>query len=137
MRYIYYLLPLLLLCSGIDAQEAPKTSVEPPLESVPPEFREIEEAARQDEGEHFTQSLLKMLATLGMMVALIYIISYMLKKAMNKSQHKINETSGIKILESRSLNQRTAIYLVEVQGKKYLLAESNSGAILLDRLPSA
>lgn len=150
MLLIYLLIPLLALFSNGSAQDSTKSveptltkpvvptpesqPVVPPLESLPPEFREIEEQERKNGGDAFTSGLLKMLATLGMMITLIYIISYMLRKAMNKSQLKINETSGIKILESRSLNQRTAIYLVEVRGKEYVIAESPHGATLLDRI---
>lgn len=105
---------------------------EPPLESLPPEFREIEEQERANEGDHFTRGLLQMLLTLGIMVALIYYVSYLIRKMMNNRQQQINETSGIKILESRSLNQRTAIYLVEVAEKEYLIAESVNGVTLLD-----
>ena len=140
MRLLKFLIPFILVASTAFSQTTPPPAtpapVEPPLESLPPEFREVAEEEKKN-GDAFTSGLLKMLMTLGMMIALIYIISYMLKKAMNKNQMRVNETSGIKILESRSLSQRTAIYLVEIEGKEYVLAESTNGVTLLDNAPRA
>lgn len=141
MRILKSLIPFLVLVSSLYSQTAttppttPPPPAEPPVESLPPEFREVEEEERRHGGDHFTQDLLKLLATLGMMVGLIYLISYMLRKAMNKSQLKINETSGIKILESRSISQRSAVYLIEVEGREYVIADSTNGVTLLDSPP--
>lgn len=143
MHFIPFLLVLLTFVTGGFAQNTPSTTPptnaptvtvpdEPPLETLPPEFREIEEEERRHGGDHFTRDLLQMLTTLGIMVALIYYISYLIKKMMNNRQQQINESSGIKILESRSLSQRTVVYLIEIDEKEYVIADSANGVTLLD-----
>ncbi|MBI2743375.1 MAG: flagellar biosynthetic protein FliO [Chlamydiales bacterium] len=71
----------------------------------------------------YEYALGKMLLTLLGLIVLIILTVWMLKKL---GSGKAGSASGqsIKILERRPLSQKSVLYLIEVQGKQVLIAES-------------
>ncbi|CRX38427.1 flagellar biosynthetic protein FliO [Estrella lausannensis] len=86
---------------------------------------------------NFYREFLNMLITLGFLLVLLVGLSWFLKR-MNLSRIQMsNQGSSIKILDQRSISQKSALFVVEYAGKKHLLAESATGITLIssDHLP--
>lgn len=77
--------------------------------------------------DHFIKGFMSMLASLGIIIALLLIVSWFFKKMMNTRLQQLNTTSDIKILERRSLSPKATIYLLEIKGKGIVIAESSNG----------
>ena len=77
-------------------------------------------AAPLDYGAAFV----KMLLTLAALVLLLCISCWAIRKLLNNRMHKANISASIQVLEKRMLSPKTALYLVEINQKKVLLAES-------------
>src|ERR1700759_2998027 len=73
---------------------------EPPLESPGTESNFI--------GEFFY-----MLLMLGLLISLVMFTSWFLKRMLNSRIEQVNASSSIKVLEKRSLSQKTHLYLIE------------------------
>jgi len=78
-----------------------------------------------------------MLSTLGLLLAVVLGCAYVLKRTLNARMMQMNESSVIKILERRSLNPKSIIYLIEVEGEQMLVGESSSGLHPLGSLQKA
>lgn len=75
----------------------------------------------------FGQELTHMLMMLGLLVIFLLGASWLLKRLFNQRLQTMNESSRIKIMERRSLSPKAAIYLIEVEGRRVVLAESPAG----------
>ncbi|OGN61311.1 MAG: hypothetical protein A3F40_02130 [Chlamydiae bacterium RIFCSPHIGHO2_12_FULL_27_8] len=73
----------------------------------------------------FKGAFFKMLFMLFALIALIFITFWLFKRFSKVKMHQINLTKNIKILEKRPLSPKTMLYLIEVNGKKLLISESN------------
>ena len=74
--------------------------------------------------EAYGAALIKMFLTMIAIIVLFCISYWFLKKLVNNRLQKGSETHAIQILEKRILSPKTMLYLVEVDNKKILLAES-------------
>ncbi|MFA6916744.1 MAG: flagellar biosynthetic protein FliO [Parachlamydiales bacterium] len=81
----------------------------------------------EESSDKFTSELLNMLLTLGMLIAVIFALSYILKRMLNVKTKQENYKSTIKVLEKRALSPKSALYLVEVYGRTLVIAESPTG----------
>ena len=97
----------------------------------PPFPFEIEKPAVGPSEDHFYYNLMQMLTSLGLLIALVLFVSYFLKKMLNTRVQQMNEHSVIKILERRALSPKTTIYLLDIQDKGIIIAESLNGVTLL------
>lgn len=79
----------------------------------------------------FLTEFVNMMATLGLIISLILIVAWFLKRMLNTRQEQANITSLIKVVERRSLSPKTAVYLLEIEGKSVLIAESQNGVTRL------
>jgi flagellar biogenesis protein FliO len=84
----------------------------------------------------FSMQLLHMLATLGLLVSLVLLASWALKRMMRTRIQQVNQTSTIKIVEQRPLSSKTIISLIEVRGREFAVAESANGVTLLSQFHS-
>lgn len=66
----------------------------------------------------------KMLFSLLIVVALLLASFWFLRRVFQNRMHKGNLASSIHILEKRALSPKTMLYLVKIEGKKILIAES-------------
>lgn len=85
------------------------------------------------ETNRFLSEFLSMLTTLGLLISLILLIAWFLKRMVNSRQEQVNTTSIIKIIERRSLSPKSVIYLLEVEGKSLVVAESQNGVTFLSQ----
>lgn len=108
------------LLSLFGAEAPPFSLEEPPL---PPDIT-------QD--NRFLAEFFYMLLMLGMLIGVVIFASYMLRRMTSTRIESLNTTSSIKILERRALSQRSQIYLVEIEDKKYMIAESPTAITALE-----
>jgi flagellar biosynthetic protein FliO len=126
----YFLFLLVLICSNVVAQETNTPAPAPVKQESPFSVTELQNQATNGE-DHFFRDLMNMFASLGLIIIVIFIASWFMKRILNTRLQQMNATSEIKILERRSLTPKTAIYLVEIGGKGMALAESTNGITLL------
>jgi flagellar biogenesis protein FliO len=73
----------------------------------------------------FNREMLKMLGALGAIIGLLFLTIYILKKVSTQRAFKAHRNASMEILERRALSPKSTLYLVEVEGKKTLIAESS------------
>ncbi|HRD55266.1 MAG TPA: flagellar biosynthetic protein FliO [Parachlamydiaceae bacterium] len=139
--YRIYVLLLFLFCVSPNfaengkemtiKEENRKIEEEIPL---PPSLRQQkkQELPRED---NFMKEFLNMLFTLGSIIALLILASWMLKRIANTRIQQMNESSLIKILERRTVSPKLSLYLVDIKGKQIAIAESHSALLLLKDIP--
>ncbi len=130
--YALFLAPLF----GEGPPEQETTPQTPQTSQTPPPFEEYKDL--EDQGEdRFTRDLMQMLASLGLLLAVVLIGTWFLKRMMHSRLKQLNTTSEIKIIEHRALTPKTSIYLLEIRGKGIVMAESVNGVTALaDFIPS-
>ncbi len=126
----------LLLCTfsltlcGAPSDPAPikATPVEETVRATPltpepsPPIQEPTQIA--DKLPSYEHAFIKMLLSLGALLVLIFLTVWALKRLSSGRLKFMNNALAIKILEKRSLSPKSVLYLVEVSGKKVLIAES-------------
>lgn len=70
-------------------------------------------------------AFIKMILTLVALVFLLFLTYWVLRKTIHNRWQKGVGSQQIRIVEKRVLSPKTMLYLVEVDGKKVLLAESH------------
>jgi flagellar biosynthetic protein FliO len=86
-----------------------------------------EEDAAPIEDYDFVSEFIRMLSLLGIMIGVLLLLAWALKRIMNSRMEQMNESSNIRILERRALAPKSAVYLLEVEGTKMVVAESPAG----------
>lgn len=123
------LLFLILMTSPIFSQE---NKTEDPLEKYPDYFAEELKKTEQSGGDsRFFDEFIQMMVYLSGIIAFMVFFMWMLKKMMSVKIEQSNRKSSIKILESRTLSQKTTLYVVGVYGKAYTITESLNGVTRL------
>jgi flagellar biogenesis protein FliO len=79
------------------------------------------------EDYNFVTEFVRMISILGAMIGVLLLVAWGLKRVMNTRMEQINETSNIRIIERRALTPKANLYLLEVEGKKMVVAESPAG----------
>lgn len=69
-------------------------------------------------------AFVKMMLTLLAIIALIVISVWMLRRVARGRMRQMNYGRTIKIIERRPLSAKSVLYLVEIAGKKVVIAES-------------
>lgn len=80
----------------------------------------------------FLAEFFYMLLMLGMLIGVVLFASYLIKRMTSTRIESLNTTSSIKILERRALSQRSQIYLVEIEDKRFMIAESPAAITALE-----
>lgn len=138
-------LKILLLCFGI-------TSISPLLanyqlsqiqipegSSISREVVHLEESMPDEDIDpviepqefNYWQQFFKMMFILGLILGFVLIVAWILKGYLNKRIKQVNSQNKIKVLERRNLSQKSMLYLVEVEGQKIVLGDSQSGGVQL------
>ncbi len=73
--------------------------------------------------ESYENAFIKMLLTLGALLVLICATLWAIKR-FGRGQFGLGSSRTIKILERRPLSQKSMLYIVEVEGKRILVSES-------------
>lgn len=75
--------------------------------------------------EKYEASVLKVFLSLLGLILLIALSFWLFRRLLNRGMRSANNSRAISILEKRTLSPKSILYLVEVEGKKILLAESH------------
>ena len=73
----------------------------------------------------FKATFIRMMITLAVIVALIFITFWMFRRMMRHRMKTTTNTKAIQILEKKALSPKSMLYLVEVEGEKVLVSESH------------
>lgn len=127
-----------LLCfasplSLLTAQETPSAQKQQEA-GAKKKLTPIEEELKRSEregGSRFFEEFMQMLYTLGMLVAVLMVGMWILKRLMAVRIEQANISSAIKIQERRNLTPKTTIYILGIFGKSFAIAESSNGITLL------
>jgi flagellar protein FliO/FliZ len=84
----------------------------------------------------FGAALAKTLFFLFLIIALLGVSLWFLRRLIQQRMQKSDASRSIQILEKRVLSPKTMLYLVEVEGKKVLIAESQLEVRRLENLQS-
>ena len=95
------------------------------------EDQEQFEQQEEVEGRDFTSEFSNMLLTLGLIVLVMLLATWLFKKAMHSRIQQINVTSLIKVLETRTLSTKLSVHLIEVCNRGIVFAESATGVAKL------
>jgi flagellar biosynthetic protein FliO len=87
--------------------------------------------AEEGKSYNYWQEFVNMLITLGVILGLIFVTVWLLKRFMASRGRQLNRSSSIQILERRQLNQKSALYLVKIHQKKVVISESPAGIQLI------
>lgn len=134
---ILFILFALMSCAfAFSQEESGNERSSPPAlheaESIRPEFDEnyffvnepgVKHVKEQD---NFQAKFLNMLFILTLLIGFMILASWVLKRMMKSRITQINQSSAIKVLETRQLSPKSALYLVEVEGRIILIAESGT-----------
>lgn len=91
---------------------------------VPPTLGEEPPAGRDF---NFMSEMMNMLLSLGLVVLMILVAGWLLKRLMRTRLQQGNRSSSIKIVDRRSLAPKANVYLLEVCGKGLVIGESPAG----------
>lgn len=84
--------------------------------------------------DHFFGQFMKMLGTLGLLIAIMVAASWSLKRMLNTRVQQLNESSLIKVVETRALSNKSSLHLVEIDGKTLVIGEAVNSITLLTSL---
>lgn len=140
LRIIVLVLLTLGSTRGLIAQPPPTTPREAPAKvDNKPDLWAPEEPTTNGNGNltdsRFFSEFVRMMLSLGFILALLLLGTWFFKRVLNQRLQQVNLTSTIKILEKRALNPKAAVYLLEVENRKVLIAEAPGGISSLAVFP--
>lgn len=125
------LLFLLLLLNPLAGFGQTEYSEEPDVETASnleyfEEFAAISpwEELKSDEPDQFQAKFLHMIFILALLIGFMILASWALKRMMKARITQVNQTSLIKVLETRQLSPKSSLFLIEIEGKMVLIGES-------------
>ena len=93
-------------------------------EDLPPDFKAHLE---KNDSEHFFSQFINMLMTLGLIVSIILIAAFFIKKLLHAQIDSVNSKSAIKIIDRLSISTKSTVYILDIQGEKFIVGESING----------
>ena len=81
------------------------------------------------QGYNYWEEFVNMLITLAVILVLVGLSVWFLKRFNRSRLRNLNSATGIKVLERRALNQKASLYLIDVLGKGVVISESQAGGI--------
>lgn len=79
----------------------------------------------------FMNEFFYMLFLLGVLITMVYLAAWFLKRMTSVRAEQLNATSDIQILEKRVLSSKTSLILLEVEGQQILVAETPTTVVQL------
>jgi flagellar biogenesis protein FliO len=76
---------------------------------------------------NYAQACIKMVVSLLLVLALVFVSLFFLKRMLRSKARYANSASAIKVLEKRMLHSKASLYLIDVMGKGIVIAESPQG----------
>ncbi|NGX52215.1 MAG: hypothetical protein KR126chlam5_00511 [Candidatus Anoxychlamydiales bacterium] len=96
-----------------------------PIEESLVSKRDKEDMYPVFETTEYKPAFFKMLLILIGLIALIFLTFWIFRRLMKVRLTQANLTKNIKILEKRAISPKSLLYIVEIDGKKILISESN------------
>lgn len=98
--------------------------------------KQIEEAIPPFDmgGESYGLAIFKTVGSLALLLLLVFLTIWALRKATHGRLPYSSHSSGIKVLERRSLSPKSILYLVEVGEKRMVIGESQCQLSFLAQL---
>jgi flagellar biogenesis protein FliO len=138
MTYLRYLLLIFLFWIPLQGEEQisdsfPLTLVadpntQPSPRDQPPSEKEASSPEKETPIEQATASyeiaFVKTIVVLVALLILVILTVWMFKRLSHGRLRSFNSMKSIKILEKRPLSPKSMLYLLEVEGKRVLIAES-------------
>jgi flagellar biogenesis protein FliO len=106
-------------------------NLDPYLQSHTPPKNYFDLKPDDKEGDRFLSEFMNMLTTLGIIVVIILMATWFLKRMVSGKIQQLNTTSLVKVIERRILSPKTSLYLLDIEGKGVILAESSNGVVSL------
>lgn len=78
------------------------------------------------QADNFQGKFMNMILILVLLIGFMILASWSLKRMMKSRLTQINQNSLIKVLETRQLSPKSTLYLVDIEGKTFLIGESPS-----------
>lgn len=137
-----------LSCFGVEPPSAPPAATtteqkkeEPPPPAEPPihidtQTTEEHHLTPVTSSENYEHAFIKMIATLVGLLALVFFTIWVLRKLSHGRLGSFGGQKAIQILEKKPLSPKSMLYLIEVSGKKVLIAESQLEVRTLSHLDS-
>ncbi len=84
------------------------------------------------DNSRFLGEFFYMLLMLAILVGMVYFLAWFLKRMTHVRVEQQNAGSAIKVIERRPINNRTTIYLLEIENKQILIAETPTTVVQLN-----
>lgn len=134
---------ILILCHSAFSQAqtpSPSPTRNPTTTTTPshnntPAPPEDYETMNPPEPDNFVSQLTSMITTLGILIGLILIFTWILKRLLSSRMQQINVKSSIKIIETRHISTKASIHLLDVLGTGLVISESHNGITKLMEFP--
>lgn len=128
----FYLITACLLQSTLCAADNPPADN---TESPAPYFRDWSPDVPPPANDNFFYEFAKMIFMLGIVIGLLMLVMWVLKRMMNARFEQLSEGDNIHVVERRYLSQYTTLYVIDLPGKRIVCAESHHQTTLLAELP--
>jgi flagellar biogenesis protein FliO len=89
----------------------------------------------QEQNNQFYVEFIRMLGLLGLVILILLLLMWFVKKMINSRLEQMNSSSLIKIVERRAITQKTTLYVLDISGKRVVMAESQNGVASLGEIP--
>jgi len=76
--------------------------------------------------ENYQASLMKMFFMLILLIGLLILTVWLLRKFLNARMQSASQGKSIQILESRTISPKSILYLIEIDGERFLISESQA-----------
>jgi flagellar biogenesis protein FliO len=73
---------------------------------------------------NYGTALIRMLFALGICIGLLILTVWLLRRMMSARIQRGTKDQAIQLLEKRMISPKSTLYLIEIEGKRVLLAES-------------
>jgi flagellar biogenesis protein FliO len=134
-KYFFYLnkiffialciFPLMISGAEPPSTKAPeKKQQASPIPGQPETSEEISPSVPTISTENYEHAFVKMLLTLFGLIVLIFLTIWMLRRLSSGRLHRSSQMHTIQILAKRPLSAKTVLYLIEIENKRVLVAES-------------
>jgi len=126
MIKLFFLLLLSLL--PLSANDSPLLDTSPPLSTsiqpVEPIDSSQQASSLDSSTKDYEKAFIKMIFFLVGLLILVFVVFFLFKRFSHSRMQHNNHFRMIKVLERRPISPKSILYLVEIGGKKVLLAES-------------
>lgn len=106
------------------------------LENTPPAIETMDQHLTSVPPGDYGATFVKMILTMVGLIALLALTFWFLRRLIQQRLQKGVGEQAIQILEKRMISPKTMLYLIEVEDKKILLAESHLEIKRLENFPS-